>query len=43
VWFAFVQECEGGKVSRWIERPAEGLTLDQLRMPAYPVCLLPRP
>ena len=43
VWFAFVQECEGGKVSRWIERPAEGQPLDQLRMPAYPVRLLPRP
>lgn len=42
VWFPFVQECEGGKVSRWIERPAEGQTLDQLRMPAYPVRLVPR-
>ena len=43
VWFAFVQECEDGKVSRWIERPTEGQPLDQLRMPAYPVRLLPRP
>ena len=42
VWFPFVQECEGGKVSRWIERPAEGQTLDQVRMPAYPVKLVPR-
>ena len=42
VWFPFVQECEGGKVSRWIERPSEGQTLDQLRMPAYPVKLVPR-
>lgn len=42
VWFPFVQECEGGKVSRWIERPAAGQTLDQLRMPAYPVKLVPR-
>lgn len=43
VWFPFVQECEGGKVSRWIERPAEGQTYDQLRLPAYPVRILPKP
>lgn len=43
IWFPFVQECEGGQVSRWIEKPAEGQALDQLRMPAYPVRVLPRP
>lgn len=43
IWFPFVQECEGGKVSRWIERPAEGQTYDQLRLPAYPVRIVPRP
>ena len=43
IWFPCVQECEGGKVSRWIERPAEGLSIEQLRFPAYPVRILPRP
>ncbi|MEJ0019661.1 MAG: YcnI family protein [Acetobacteraceae bacterium] len=42
IWFPFVQECEGGKVSRWIERPTAGQSLDQVRMPAYPVRVLPR-
>jgi periplasmic copper chaperone A len=42
IWFPFVQECEGGKVSRWIERPAEGQTYEQLRTPAYPVRIVPR-
>ena len=43
IWFPFVQECEGGKVSRWIERPAGGQTYEQLRLPAYPVRIVPRP
>lgn len=42
VWFPFVQECEGGKVTRWIERPAAGQTYDDLRAPAFPVKLVPR-
>jgi periplasmic copper chaperone A len=43
VWFPFVQECEGGKISRWIERPADGRAYEDLRMPAYPVRIVPRP
>jgi uncharacterized protein YcnI len=43
IWFPFIQECEGGKVSRWIERPTEGQSIDQLRLPAYPVRIVPRP
>lgn len=43
IWFPFVQECEGGKISRWIERPTDGQTYDQLRLPAYPVRILPKP
>lgn len=43
IWFPFVQECEGGKVSRWIERPDAGQTYEQLRRPAYPVRIQPKP
>ena len=43
IWFPFVQECEGEKVSRWIERPEAGQTYEQLRRPAYPVRILPKP
>lgn len=43
LWFPFVQECEGGKVSRWIERPGEGQTFENLRQPAFPVLVVPRP
>lgn len=43
VWFPFVQECEGGRVTRWIEKPAEGDATGGLRAPAYPVRLLPAP
>lgn len=43
LWFPFVQECEGGKVSRWTERPAEGQTHQQTRSPAYPMLILPQP
>ena len=42
VYFPFVQECEGGKVTRWIEKPAAGQGYDDLRAPAFPVKLLPR-
>jgi uncharacterized protein YcnI len=42
IWFPFVQECENGKVSRWIEQPGEGQTYEQLRRPAYPVRVVPR-
>ena len=42
VWFPFVQECEGGKVSRWIERPASGQGYDDLARPAFPVRIVPR-
>ena len=41
VWFPFVQECEGGKVTRWIEKPAAGQTYEDLRAPAFPVKLTP--
>ncbi len=43
LWFPFVQECEGGKVSRWIERPSQGQTFEELRQPAFPVLIVPRP
>ena len=43
LWFPFVQECEGGKVSRWIERPGEGQTYEDVARPAYPVRILPKP
>lgn len=42
LWFPFVQECEGGKTTRWIERPAAGQTYEDLRAPAFPVKILPR-
>ena len=42
IWFPFVQECAGDKVGRWIERPGEGQTYEQLRKPAYPVRIVPK-
>ena len=42
VYFPFVQECEGGKTTRWIERPAAGQSDGDLRAPAHPVKLLPK-
>jgi uncharacterized protein YcnI len=42
IWFPFIQECEGGTVGRWIERPAEGQTYQQLHRPAYPVRIQPK-
>ena len=39
-YFAVVQECEGGKVTRWIERPSQpGQTL---RAPAFAVRIVPK-
>jgi periplasmic copper chaperone A len=34
VYFPVVQECEGGKVERWIEVPADGKTADDYESPA---------
>jgi uncharacterized protein YcnI len=34
VYFPVVQECEGGKVDRWIEIPAEGKSADDYETPA---------
>lgn len=34
VYFPVVQECEGGKVERWIEIPADGKTSDDYESPA---------
>lgn len=39
--FPFVQECEGGAVSHWIERTEPGQP--QARWPAYPLRLIPKP
>jgi periplasmic copper chaperone A len=34
VYFPLVQECEGGKVERWIEIPAAGKVADDYKTPA---------
>ncbi len=34
VYFPIVQECEGGKVDRWIEIPAAGKKADDYKTPA---------
>jgi uncharacterized protein YcnI len=34
LYFPTVQECEGGKVERWIEIPAEGRKADDYKFPA---------
>lgn len=34
VYFPVVQECEGGKVERWIEIPTDGKTSDDYEFPA---------
>lgn len=41
--FPVVQECEGGKVARWIEVPAAGQTAGDLREPAPLLRLVARP
>lgn len=41
LYFATVQECEGGKVTRWIERPEAGN--ERPPRPAYPVRIVPKP
>jgi uncharacterized protein YcnI len=40
LYFPVVQECEGGKVSRWIERPSQ--PGETLRAPAYAVRIVPK-
>jgi len=40
VYFPIVQECEGGKVTRWIERPTR--PGEPLRAPAFAVRILPK-
>ena len=41
LWFPFVQECEGGAVGRWIERPQPGQP--RPRWPAHGLRLTPKP
>lgn len=41
LWFLFVQECEGGAVTRWIERREAGQPIP--RWPAYRLTLTPKP
>jgi uncharacterized protein YcnI len=41
LYFGIVQDCEGGKVTRWIERPSQ--PGERLRAPAYPVRIVPKP
>jgi uncharacterized protein YcnI len=41
--FPVVQECEGGKVARWIDVPAAGQKADDLREPAPLLRLVARP
>jgi len=41
LWFPFIQECEGGAVTRWIERPTADTP--RPRFPAYGLRLTPRP
>jgi uncharacterized protein YcnI len=40
IYFPIVQECEGGQVSRWIERAASGAPAP--RYPAYSVRIVPK-
>jgi uncharacterized protein YcnI len=40
LYFPVVQECEGGKVTRWIERPSQ--PGETLRAPAYVVRIVPK-
>ena len=40
LYFPVVQECEGGKVTRWIERPSK--PGETLRAPAFAVRITPR-
>ena len=41
LWFPFVQECEGGAVARWIERPQPGQP--RPARPAWALRLVPKP
>jgi uncharacterized protein YcnI len=40
LYFPIVQECENGRVTRWIERPSR--PGESLRAPAFPVRILPK-
>jgi uncharacterized protein YcnI len=42
VYFPVVQECQGGKMNRWIEIPAAGKSAADYREPAPGVELLPK-
>lgn len=41
IYFPVVQECDGGKVERWIEIPAAGKGADDYKYPAPGLRLLP--
>ncbi|WP_043361999.1 YcnI family protein [Belnapia sp. F-4-1] len=41
LWFPFIQECEGGAATRWIERAEPGQPAP--RWPAYGLRLTPKP
>ena len=41
LYFPTVQECEGGKVERWIEIPAAGKSADDYKNPAPGLKLIP--
>jgi periplasmic copper chaperone A len=41
LWFPLVQECEGGAVARWIERPQPGQP--RPARPAWALRLVPKP
>ena len=41
LWFPFVQECEGGAVARWIDRPQPGQP--RPARPAWALRLVPKP
>jgi uncharacterized protein YcnI len=42
LYFPVVQECEGGKVDRWIEIPVAGRSADDYKTPAPGVALVAR-
>lgn len=42
IYFPVVQQCEGGKVDRWIEIPAAGKVADDYPTPAPGLMILPK-
>ncbi|MFO1183947.1 MAG: YcnI family protein [Bauldia sp.] len=42
IYFPVVQQCEGGKVDRWIEIPAAGKVADDYQTPAPGLMILPK-